>query len=224
MMDISFAASTEQIPSEEMSEVELVQQGKQTDFVAGDGISIDTFPDTTSFLNTTFPIDGNGNVEFPMIGKLNVTLMTADELSGLLKEQYKNFLRYPTVRVKPMIRISVVGGVARPGLYYIDDDYSLWDVLYQAGGPISEDGLREMRLERDSDIIYDNLLPFFEKGISLKRMHVRSGDQVWIPSPTRPTFWQEAAQVMPFVTFTVSLVMTYLTYQIMITNIQYGRR
>jgi protein involved in polysaccharide export with SLBB domain len=182
-------------------------------FISGDGVNVSTFPDTASFLHQTFAIDANGMVEFPIVGKINITSMSEKQLEEYLTQNFKNYLRYPIVKVKPVIRISIVGGVIRPGLYYVDDDYSLWDALYLTGGPLSEDGFKEMHLERNSEIIYDNLIPYFERGISLKNMGVKTGDQIWVPSPDRPGFWQDAALVMPFLAFATSLILIYLTYQ-----------
>ncbi len=182
-------------------------------FVAGDGIWIYTFPDTSSFLNRPFPIDNNGMIDFPMIGKVRVTDMSVSELENFLKTQFRSYLKFPTLRVKPMIRISVLGGVPRPGLFYVHNDQSLWEVMNYVGGTVSEDGLKEMQLERDNDIVYEDLIPFFEKGVSLKNMGIKSGDQIWVPSPDRPSIWQEIKEVMPLVTFSTSLFFFYLSYQ-----------
>lgn len=182
-------------------------------FVPGDGLFISTFPDTASFLAGPHPIDNNGMVEFPMIGKINVTGMNETQLSNFLKDKFKGYLRFPNINVKPMIRISVLGGVPRPGLFYVDYDQSLWEVLYYVGGTISEDGIKEMRLERDTDVVFDNLIPFYEKGVSLRNIGVHSGDQLWVPSPDRPSVWDDIRDIMPLVTFMTSMFFFYLSYQ-----------
>ncbi len=189
------------------------QSSSVSPFVPGDGIWVYTFPDTATFLNRPFPIDNNGMVEFPLIGKVKVTGMDEKQLADFLKNKFQGYLRFPNVRVKPVIRISVLGGVQRPGLYYVDYDNSLWEVMFWVGGTISEDGVKEMRLERDTDVVFDNLIPFYEKGISLRNMGVKSGDQIWVPSPDRPTLWNQIRQMMPVITFFTSLFFFYLSYQ-----------
>ncbi len=67
------------------------------------------------------------------------------------------------MRVKPAIRVSVIGGVNNPGFYYIDQNSSLWEVLKIAGGTTFEDGLKDMTWERDRDEINDNLVPYWKK-------------------------------------------------------------
>jgi len=189
------------------------QQKSDRQFIKGDGLIIDTFPDTTSFLHRTFSIDGNGMVEFPMIGKVNISEMTTKQLEDFLKSEFKSYLKSPNLIVKPVIRISVLGGIFRPGLYYVDYDNSLWSVIHKVGGTISEDGLKEMKLERNSEVVHGNLIPYLENGESLRNIGIKSGDQIWIPSPDRPTFWTHLGEVLPVATFVTSLFMIYLTYQ-----------
>ncbi len=120
-----------------------IQTSDKSPFNPGDGIFIDTFPDTSFVLNQNFPIDQTGMVEFPMIGKIKVTDMSQRELEDFLKSQFSNFMKYPMVRIKPVMRVSVLGGVIKPGLFYVDQSSSLWEVMRLAGGTTFEDGLKK---------------------------------------------------------------------------------
>jgi len=182
-------------------------------FKTGDALFISTMPDTTSFLNGVFPIDGGGQVEFPIIGKVQVSAMTVKELENFLKQQFKDYLHYPNIYIKPLVRISLLGGFAKPGLYYVDINSSLWQAVNLAGGTLLENGIYEMHWERNHKKKSDDITPFFERGISLKNMGFQSGDQLWTPSPTARTFWDAVRDVMPILTFTTSLWMLYNTYQ-----------
>jgi protein involved in polysaccharide export with SLBB domain len=190
-------------------------------FIAGDGILIDAFPDTTSFLNRSFPIDFDGMVDFPLLGKVKVTDMTIEQLETFIKTQFKSYLRYPNIRVKPVIRVSILGGVGRPGLYYVDYQNSLWEVIRMAGGTILESGLKEMHWERNRDEVTGDLIPFIQRGISLKDMGFRSGDQLWTPITPSQTFFQfTTANVLPLASFITSLLFFYITYQQTVTLYQ----
>jgi len=192
----------------------LVLQGSSSHpFQPGDGLLVDTFPDTTSFLNQIYPIDDRGNVEFPLIGEKNVSDMTQDEVIDFIKKEFKNYLRYPNVYVKSMVRVSLLGGFARPGLYYVDINSSLWQVVKQAGGTLREDGIYEMRWERNRDDNSDDVVPLFERGVSLRAMGFKSGDQIWTPSPDAKTIWDTIGQVLPVLAFSVTLWTLYNTYQ-----------
>lgn len=182
-------------------------------FVPGDAIMISVFPDTSSFLNQIFPIDDRGYVELPIYGKVKITNMSESELIEFLKTKYRDYLRYPFLQVKPLIRVSILGGIPRPGLYYFDPDRSLWDLLYMAGGTTDEDGLKQMRWERDRKVIKKNLIPYFQSGSSLKSIGFRSGDQIWVRTPGKPGFWEKFARFLPLVTLTTTIFTLYLTYQ-----------
>ncbi len=182
-------------------------------FKPGDAIFISNLPDTTSLLNGIFAIDDRGFAEFPMIGKANVSKMTRDELIEFLKTRLRDQLKYPNLYVKPVVRISLLGGFRRPGLYYVDINSSLWETVRLAGGTIMEEGIYELRWERNGDEKSDEVVKFFESGTSLKRMGFKSGDQVWTPSPDRETFWDKVRDMMPILTFATTVFVVYSTYQ-----------
>jgi len=193
-------------------------------FKAGDGIRINVFPDTTSFLNNIFPIDGRGNATFPIIGKINVLRMTTDDLAKLLKSTFSAYLRSTNMYISPMVRVSLLGGFHRPGLYYVDYDASLWEVVRRAGGPVLEDGVDEMVWERNGDEKSDDLAPLLDKGVSLRAMGFHSGDQIWTPVPGARTFWDAVRDVMPILTFATTTIITYYTIRQQQLLLQYGRR
>jgi len=200
------------------------QKGRRTEsrypFRAGDGIQINVFPDTSSFLNRTFAIDGAGDVSFPIIGKINVLRLTKDDLAKLLKSTFAPYLRSTSMVINPVVRVSLLGGFQRPGLYYVDYNTTLWDVVRKTGGTIHEEGIDNMVWERDGDELSDELAPLFEKGISLKNMGFHSGDQLWTPTENRRFLQIVLQDIMPVVTFATTLVMTYYTFQLNIINAQ----
>lgn len=186
---------------------------EKSPFKPTDGIYISTFPDTNSFLNRIFPIDDRGYAEFPIVGKVNVTSMTEKQLTDYIKLTFKNYLRYPNIYVKPVIRISLLGGFKKPGLYYIDLNNSLWDAVYVAGGTTSEDGIYEMQWERNEESKSSNITRLFESGISLRAMGFKSGDQIWTPSPNAPTVWDTIGDVMPILSFIGTAFVIYSSYR-----------
>ena len=131
-------------------------------FRPGDAVKISVYPDTSSFLNDIYNIDGNGNIFLPIRGKINVSNLSVIEFESYVKKNFAAYLRYPDVKVRPLIRVSLLGGFANPGLYYIDPDYTMWDLVHLAGGTLREDGLRKMKWERNRDIVEKNLIPFYE--------------------------------------------------------------
>lgn len=182
-------------------------------FVAGDAVQISTYPDTLSFLHHIFPIDDDGYVDLPLYGKVKITDMSKEEFVAFIKEYYQDYLRFPNVQVKPMIRASILGGVRFPNMYYIDPDRSLWDLLKMAGGTIDEDGLKKMRWERDRKTVDDNLIPYLQSGISLAKMGFRSGDQIWVRTPTKPTVLRQIRDFLPIISLGITVFTIWYTIQ-----------
>ncbi len=204
--------------SENSNEMSASSQSTINYFIPGDGLNINTFPDTSSFLNRTFPIDDSGFIEFPIIGRVNISKMTEQELVDFIKNNFRNYTRSPNVFVKPMLRVSIIGGFIRPGLYYVDYNSSFWEMIREAGGPILEDGIEEMYWERSGKNMTENLPLFIERGISLKRMGLKSGDLVWTPTPGAETTWDKIiTDVLPILAFASTMFLMWITYQRTVT-------
>jgi protein involved in polysaccharide export with SLBB domain len=186
-----------------------ITSSENKDFVEGNALEISVFPDTTSFLTNIYPIDGNGNIFLPILGKVKVTTMNKNNFRNYLIENYMEYLKFPNIQVRPLIRVSVLGGVQRPGLYYVDPSLSFWHVLQIAGGTIDEDGIKKMKWERNKQAINDNLIPLLQSGQSLEQIGFKSGDQVWIPTPNKPTFWDKIGRFSTVVSLGLSVYTIY---------------
>ena len=70
-----------------------------------------------------------------------------------------------------------------------------------------------MKWERNRNIMAGDLIPYFEKVVSLMNMGFKSGDQLFTPSSDE-TFWDKIrTDLLPILTFTTTLVFFYYTYQ-----------
>jgi protein involved in polysaccharide export with SLBB domain len=180
-------------------------------FTAGDGMLIVIHTDTGSFLNGTYPIDNQGNVYLPIVGNVQATGQTPAQFSTFLQRTYQQYLRFPEVQAVPLIRVSMLGGFLRPGMYYVEPDRSLWDCVFLAGGTTFEDGLTRMRWERDRAQVANNLIPYIQSGQSLRSIGFRSGDQLWTPSERGKNLWTLVIRdflvrdILPVTTFLVSI-------------------
>jgi protein involved in polysaccharide export with SLBB domain len=191
----------------------------RTGFVGpGEAIRISAYPDTTSFINGFYSVDGEGRIYLPLIGKLDVSAMSEKAFLDTLKAVYISYLRYPNLQVRHLVRISLLGGFQRPGLYYIDPDYSIWDAVYQTGGTTREDGLKRMKWERDRQIVADDIVPYYQSGQSLRSIGFKSGDQLWTPVEPKKNWYDVMikdvvlSQIFPIITTSASLYISYLMY------------
>jgi len=185
---------------------------RQIIFKPGDAVRIMIYPDTTSFLHGTYPIDGEGYVYLPITGRVKVSQMNEEQLVNFLKTSYTQYFRIPNIQVRNLMRVSVLGGFNRPGMYYVDSDETLWHLLRLAGGTADGEGLADLKWERDNEVIEENLISMLESGKSLRQLGFRSGDQIWVKRPDQPTFWDRAVQIGTLATATATLMTIYLTF------------
>ena len=188
------------------------QSEAQNPFKKGDAFRLIVSPDTAHFLNGIFQIDDNGEALLPIVGKLKVDNMSEKKLTAFLDSQYLSYLRYPDLRVQPLIRVAMLGGFFRPGMYYLSPTSSLWDALAQAGGPVREDGLKKIHWERGNAVVKGNLLSEIEAGASLSKIGIRSGDQLWVTHIPKRDGWEIfQTGVLPILSITVTMVAAVAT-------------
>lgn len=82
-------------------------------------------------------VDSEGNINFPILGKIAVVGMTRRELTNLLEKQIRdgNYISDPVVTIKFLnFKVSVMGEVARPGAFPVESDrITVLEALSQAG-------------------------------------------------------------------------------------------
>lgn len=92
---------------------------------------------TTIRPRLTYLVDEEGDIQFPMIGKLHVAGMNRIQVANLIANKLRedNLLKDPTVSVNFYnLHFSVLGEVTRPGEYAIDrDQLTLFEALSLAG-------------------------------------------------------------------------------------------
>lgn len=84
-----------------------------------------------------YTVDKNGDIDFPVLGKLHIAEQTREEVAAYIKDRLfdGNWVKDPVVTVEYMnLCISVLGEVNDPGRYSIDrDQLTLLDALSMAG-------------------------------------------------------------------------------------------
>lgn len=84
-----------------------------------------------------YTVDKQGDIEFPMFGKIHVAGLERAEISTLIREKLidSNQIKDPTVVVEFMNHyVTVIGEVSRPGRFNLDrDKTTLLDMIGMAG-------------------------------------------------------------------------------------------
>jgi protein involved in polysaccharide export with SLBB domain len=183
-------------------------------FKTGDAVRIMVFPDSMGFPGGVYPIDSHGFIDLPIIGYLKVIDMSPQQIEQLLTEKYSAYLPRPNIAVRPAYRISLLGGFARPGLYWVNPRESLWDAIEKAGGTQREDGIKKIKWERDSKLIQKTILPEFQSGASLYSIGFKSGDQLRVTARPRQQLLESIqSNILPFFTILLTATSVYATYQ-----------
>ena len=100
-------------------------------------VSIRTTSTTQAALQS-YIVDNEGNIDFPLVGKLHVAGLTKNEAEQLVLSKIKPFLsdtEIPIVTVRMInYKISVIGEVNRPGMFTVaNEKINILEALAQAG-------------------------------------------------------------------------------------------
>lgn len=68
-------------------------------------------------------VDRNGEIDFPVIGKLKIDGLSPDELRSLLREKLSDYLKDPIINIRLRnFTVTVLGEVNRPGTYEVNGE------------------------------------------------------------------------------------------------------
>jgi polysaccharide export outer membrane protein len=117
----------------------------------GDVIGIRVFGQEASSVERVRVRD-DGRIALPLLGDVVVAGMEPDDLARRVEVKLKAFITAPVVTIvvheRRPLRVSVVGKVAKPGLYDLDRGAGVIHALAAAGGPTpfaDEDGVYVLR-------------------------------------------------------------------------------
>ena len=80
-------------------------------------------------------VDGMGNIDLPILGKIKALGLTCSSLSESIKLKLKEYVQNPNVRTKILnFRVSILGEVAKPGTFeVINQSISFTELISRAG-------------------------------------------------------------------------------------------
>jgi protein involved in polysaccharide export with SLBB domain len=192
-------ATTGCASSRELAVADLGLQGNaDAPVIPGDRVEVRIW--TAPDMSNTFVIDENGKVVLPTLGPVQAAGIPAGRLQDSIRTAYAEVVRDPAVRVSVQRRISVMGEVARPGVYMADLTMVVSDVIAQAGGLTGGADPGKIMVYRDGveyQISQRDRSEYTLAGL-------RSGDQILV----RPrSFWaRNPAVVVSTIGSTVSLL------------------
>lgn len=134
-----------------------------------------------------YTVDAEGNIDFPVIGKIHVAGMKREEIAKFIKDKLiaNNLVKDPVVTVEFMnLCVSVLGEVNNPGRFNIDRDrLTVLDALSMAGD-LTIYGNRYkvlvLRQEGDTQRVYGINLTSGEHLYSSPAYYLQQNDVVYV--------------------------------------------
>jgi protein involved in polysaccharide export with SLBB domain len=159
------------------------------DFQVGDQIQLTVFGEADATgLQTVGPgrvLSVKGLPDIPLRGVLR------SEIEPYLKDQIGRYIKDAQVKARPMIRVSIIGGVIKPGFYQLDADMMLSDAVMSAGGIVAGAEFKRSVVHRGEDKILEkeDFAKALSDGRSLDQLNLRAGDQIEVGvKPVRSTY------------------------------------
>ena len=139
---------------------------------------------TTQPQQQTYIVDANGDIQFPILGKLHVGGLSTQELTKELERLISKDVQDPIVRVQLVnFRINVLGEVKKPGAISVKKErYSILDALADAGD-LTEYGERSNVMlirEVDGKRIYQRLNLNKSEVLSSPYFYLQQNDVVYV--------------------------------------------
>lgn len=168
-----------------------------------------------------YTLDSQGDINFPVLGKLHVAGMTREELAEYIRRELisRDLAKNPIVTVEYLnLSVTVLGEVGHPGRFAIDrEDYTILDALSAAGDLTifgQRDNIRVLREENGVQRVYDVNL---NSGLNLTQSpvyYLQQNDVIYVePNGTKarqstpngnsaltPSFWISIASFAASIT------------------------
>jgi polysaccharide export outer membrane protein len=166
-----------------------------------------------------YPVNGEGDVNLPLVGKIRLAGMTLDEAGGFIKDQLSRYVKDATVNVHVLNhKFTVIGEVARPGIYNLGNNPTTLAEVIGMAGDLTTYGRRDnvmlirtinnkrevIKLDLTSRQIFNSPYYFIE-----------NRDVVYVESrPSKFTTTSRSLQMLPVIlsiTSTALIVLNFLT-------------
>jgi len=149
-------------------------------------------------------VDSDGNIELPLIGKVRVEGLETQRAADQIRSKLEEYLKEPTVVVRNVnFKVSVLGEVARPGVFVIPDEkISLPEVLSMAGDLTVYGNRKAVILIREENDKREHIrLNLTNRDIfSSPYYYLRKNDIIYIePVPARVTSTDRVVQLTPLI-------------------------
>lgn len=108
-----------------------VRDTSQAPLQSGDAVWVRLAGD--SALRDTLRVEADGHIVLAHVGRLFVTGVPATDVPALVRRALATATRSQELVVRPLRRVTVVGEITRPGVFYLELDATVRDAVAAAG-------------------------------------------------------------------------------------------
>lgn len=174
-----------------------------------------------------YTVDSDGNIDFPVLGKIHVEGMTREEIGRCIKDELvgQDLVKDPVVTVEFMnLTVSVMGEVAKPGRYAIERDrITILDALSMAGDLTiygRRDAVMVQRMEGDTLQVYELNLVSGQDVYNSPAFYLQQNDLVYVaPNDVKVRESTVNGNNIRSTSFWISLGSLLTSVAVLITNI-----
>jgi polysaccharide export outer membrane protein len=172
----------------------------------------------TATMTTGYLVNVNGDIQFPVLGTIHAAGQNKSQLNSLLiqKINEKKLLVDPIVSIRDLnFRISVLGEVARPGVFNTPNEkLSLLEALSFAGDLTIYGNRENVLLIRENDKgekLIKRLDLTSQDILTSPYYYLRSNDVIYVEPVMNRIAKEKHVQVIPLVTSVISLIIISIT-------------
>ena len=101
----------------------------------------------------TYLVDSNGNIDFPVLGKIKLSGLSRIQATDLIKDMLTEYIKNPIVNIRTVnFKVTVLGEVARPGSYTVPNErITLIEALGLAGDMTIQGERKNVLVIRETD-------------------------------------------------------------------------
>lgn len=160
-------------------ELHVVEQRlKDGDFQPGDRLVLRVPQEQT--LNDTFTVRTGRMLILPNFQPIPMQGVLRSETQAYLTKQVARYIRNADVQVEPLMRLSLLGAVNRPGFYTIRADALASEAIMAGGGPSGTADIAKTSIRRNGQEVRtkEEVQAAFARGVSLDELNLQPGDEM----------------------------------------------
>ncbi|MGD2032097.1 MAG: sugar transferase [Gammaproteobacteria bacterium] len=175
------------VTDHEIISVETIPRGESHPLYrlgSGDRLAINVFGES-GMDNLIVQIDGSGEIQLPMVERVEAAGLSVNELQTRLKEEYAEHFIEPWVVVQlhePLSRpLYLLGEFNRPGIVHMTADMNLIQALGAGEGLSERAYTRGARLIRDDQIAAVDINSLLNRGRMDQNIWLQPNDTIFVP-------------------------------------------